>query len=361
MSHPFPHIRIGGAPLERGLTYGRLASERIGNSLSLYRELFEVYASMKWDEAVRRAGLFELSIKEYMPDTLEEMRGIAEGVGVSYGDILALNCRSELMFALPDGCTSVIIPPEASTDGKPYIAQTWDWLKPAHDAIIILEIHQKPLPSLVMVCEAGMVGGKGINSVGIGCGLNALGIGRGRVGVPLHVMYRSIMSTVKISDAIEAVCKPTRAGCGNFFIGSAEGMVLHLEFTPDNFDVLMADAKALAHANHFLSPMLAGQDVLKMALPCSFPRHFRAQKVLDHLHGSLSRENVCTSVLSDHVNFPDSVCSHEDPRDAQWSRFCTVYSVFMDLTAHALWVSHTNPCEGKWEMFSVHHPVEDLF
>ncbi|MCC8193068.1 MAG: C45 family autoproteolytic acyltransferase/hydrolase [Deltaproteobacteria bacterium] len=116
MSHPFPHIRIEGSPHERGLTYGRLAAERIGNSLSLYRELFETYASLKWEEAVRRAALFEPSITEYLPDAIEEMRGIAEGAGVSYGDILALNCRSELMFALPDGCTSAIIPPEASAD-----------------------------------------------------------------------------------------------------------------------------------------------------------------------------------------------------------------------------------------------------
>lgn len=354
MAHPFPHIRIEGSPHERGITYGRLAAERIGNSLSLYHELFEAYASMQWDEAVRRAGLFEPAIRDYLPDALEEMRGIAEGAGVAYGDILALNCRSELLFALPDGCTSVVIPPEASGEGKACIAQTWDWLKPAHDATIILEVHQAPLPSLMIACEAGMVGGKGVNSAGIGCGLNALGIGSGRVGVPLHILYRGVMNAVKISDAIEAVAKPARAGCGNFFIGSAEGLVLHLEFTPDNFDVLMADTRGMAHANHFLSPMLAGRDALKTALPCTFARRFRAQKLLDTFHGALDRETICTTVLADHVDFPDSVCSHEDPKDARWSRFCTIYGMFVDLCARTLWISWANPCEGAWEPFCLH-------
>ena len=354
MSHPFPHVCIEGTPHERGVTYGRLASKRIGNSLSLYRELFEVYASMKWEDAVRRAALFEPAIKEYMPDAVAEMSGIAEGAGVTYGDILTLNCRSELMFALPDGCTSAVIPPEATADGKTYIAQTWDWLKPAYDTCIVLEVHQHPLPTLMIVCEAGMIGGKGINSAGIGCGMNALGIGSGRIGVPLHVMYRGIMNSVKISDSIEAVAKPKRAGCGNFFIGSAEGIGLHLEFTPDAFDVMMPDTNSLAHANHFLSPLFREKDTLKTALPCSFPRQFRAQKKLDQLHASLTRENICTAVLSDHVNFPDSVCSHEDPLDAQWSRFCTIYGVCMDLCARTLWVSHANPCEGKWEPFYLH-------
>ncbi len=355
MSHPFPFIRIAGSPHERGLEYGRRASEKIGNSLSLYRELFEAYAALHWDEAVRRSALFEPSIREYLPDALEEMRGIAEGAGVTHGDILALNCRSELMFALPDGCTSVVIPPEASKDGHTYVAQTWDWLKPAHGACIVLEVRQaSPLPTLLMVCEAGMVSGKGVNSAGMGCGLNAVGIGWGRVGLPLHVMLRGVINSVKTSDAIEAVAKARRAGCGNFYIGSAEGLALHLEFTPDDFDVLMADTTGLAHANHFLSPLFAGQDKLKASLPCSFPRKFRAQKVLDQCHGNLTRETVCASVLADHVNFPDSVCSHEDPADERWSRFCTIYGVFMDLHARALWVSHANPCEGKWEPFYLH-------
>ena len=353
MSHPFPLIRIEGTPYERGLVYGRLASERVGRSLSLYRELFEVYASLKWDDAVHRAAFFEPSIKAYMPDALEEIRGIAEGTGVTYGDILTLNCRSEIMFALSDGCTSVVIPPEASANGNTYIAQTWDWLKPAYDTCVVLELHQNPLPSLIMVCEAGMIGGKGVNSAGIGCGMNALGIGSGQVGVPLHIMYRGIMNTVKISDSIEAVAKPCRAGCGNFFIGSAEGLALHLEFTPTAFDVIMPDTKSIAHANHFLSPLFAEKDMLKTALPCSFPRNYRAQKKLNQLHGSLTRKNICTDVLSDHVNFPDSVCSHEDPLDAQWSRFCTIYGICMDLCAHTIWVSHANPCEGKWESFSL--------
>lgn len=343
-----------GPPHERGVLYGRLASEKIGKSLALYRELFETFASVTWDEAVRRAALFEPSVNAYLPEAIAEMRGIADGAGVSYGDILTLNCRSELMFALPDGCTSVVVPPEASTDGKACVAQTWDWLSPARDTCVILEIHQPPLPALMMVCEAGMVGGKGLNSAGIGCGLNALGIGKGQIGTPLHIMYRSIMNTAKISDAIETVARPVRAGCGNFFIGSADGLVLHLEYTPDQYDVLMADTHGVAHGNHFLSPLFAPQDVLKTALPCSFPRRFRAQKMLDELHGKLDRMTVCNSVLSDHVNFPDSVCSHEDPRDDRWSRFCTIYGVFMDLSARTLWVSRSNPCEGNWESFSLH-------
>jgi isopenicillin-N N-acyltransferase-like protein len=254
------------------------------------------------------------------------------------------------MFALPDGCTSAVIPPAASADGRPYLAQTWDWLKPAREGCVVLEVKQPPLPALLMVCEAGMLGGKGVNSAGVGCGLNALGIGRGQLGVPLHILYRAVMNSVKISDAIEAVSKAARAGCGNFLIGSAEGLVLHLEFTPDNFDVLMAGTQALGHANHYLSPLFAGQDRLKALFACSFPRLHRMSARLAGEQGRLSREALF-DILADHVNFPDSVCSHEDPRDAVWSRYCTIYGLFTDLAARALWISRGSPCEKEWREY----------
>jgi isopenicillin-N N-acyltransferase-like protein len=347
---PFPYICVEGAPRARGTEYGRRAAAQIGVSLGMYRELFEAYASMTWEQAVRKAGCFEEPIKAYLPDALEEMLGIAEGAGVSYGDILALNCRSELMFALPDGCTSMVIPPEASADGRPYIAQNWDWLAPARESCVVLELHQHPLPAILTICEAGMVGGKGVNSAGIGCGMNALGIGRGQIGTPLHVLFRGVMNSVKISDAIEAVARPGRAGCGNFFMGSAEGFVLHLEFSPDDFDVLMAEEHGLAHANHYLSPVFVGRDKLKSLFTCSYPRLHRARTLLRRFHGKLDRA-VVAQILADHGNFPDSPCNHEDPRDATWGRYATIYGFFVDLAARALWVTNGNPCCGEWHPF----------
>ncbi len=350
MANAFPFIRIEGDPRQRGRQYGEQAAERISRSLSLYQELFSAYAGMTWTQAVEKAQLFEKYIENYMPDAIEEMKGIVQGAGVAYGDILALNCRSELMFALPDACTSTIVPPAASADQKPYIAQTWDWLKPAQEACIVVELRQPPLPSILMVCEAGLIGGKGVNAAGIGCGMNALGIGRGKIGTPLHIIYRGIMNSVKISDAIEAMSKPDRADCANFIIGSAEGMVINLEYTPDNFDVQFAEQTALAHANHFLSPILAAEDKLKAQFSCSFPRYHRAKPLLGKMQGELNRDTLF-AILSDHVNYPDSVCNHEDARDAKWSRYCTVYGFFVDLVGREMWVAPGNPCESLWRPY----------
>ncbi|MDR1518874.1 MAG: C45 family peptidase [Planctomycetota bacterium] len=346
----FPFIRIAGDPSARGRQYGEGAADRIGASLLLYRKLFSAYASMTWEQAIKKAKGFEPFIGQYLPDAIGEMRGIAEGSGFTYEDILALNCRSELMFAPPDGCTSAIVPPEAAADKKTYIAQTWDWLRPAQDACVVVELHQRPLPSLIMACEAGLIGGKGVNAAGIGCGMNALGIGWGKLGTPLHLIYRGIMNSVKISDSIEAVSKTERAGCANFIIGSAEGMALNLEFTPENFDVSFAEHAPLAHGNHFLSPILAPEDKLKAQFPCSFPRYHRAKMLLEERRGRLTRESLF-EIMADHVNYPDSVCSHEDERDAEWSRYCTIFGFLADLAEREIWIAPGNPCESEWRSY----------
>ena len=184
MSLNHPIIRLKGSAYERGVAYGKAAKKQILHSLQTYRTLFACHANMTWEQALDCAKAFEKDFLEYLPQAQDEMKGIAEGADVTYGDILALNCRSELMFALPDGCSTLAVLPESSRDGDTYLAQTWDWIMPARASTVILDIDQSPAPRILMVAEAGMIGGKGLNDKGIGVTLNALSIGRGRIGVP---------------------------------------------------------------------------------------------------------------------------------------------------------------------------------
>ena len=344
MQCAFQFIKLTGTPFERGKTYGAAAKKEIGISLGLYAKLFKGYANLSWDGAKEKALKFEKTIQEYFPEALDEMKGIAEGSGRSYEDILALNCRSELMFALPDGCTTLALLPEAAK-GKTIIAQTWDWLMECRPANVILEIHQDPLPTILTVSEAGMVGGKGLNSNGIGVCLNAMSVGRGQIGVPLHLMYRGILNSRTITDALDRICEVKRAGAGTFTIGSAAGVVLSFEYTPDNFDVLMSEGEPLCHTNHYLSPLFKGEDKLKGSVADTHIRYNMLRRLTKQYKDGMEIQDVWT-VFSNHVNYPDSICSHEDPANPETTRFCTVYATLMDLDNRALWVTSGCPCEG---------------
>lgn len=344
MSFQHQFIRLEGSARERGLTYGKVARERIARCLNFYKKFFKAHVNLDWEEAKALALQFKPDIEAYFPETLVEMQSIAEGAGVNFEDILALNCRSEILFALPDGCTAVSFPPQATRDGNTVLAQTWDWLEPARDCTVVLEVNQAPLPRILMVAEAGMVGGKGINEDGIGVTLNALSVGKGRIGVPLHVMYRKILSAAILTDAIDAVTQAKRGGCGNFNIGSACGIVSYVEFTPDDFAIEMSEGEPLCHTNHYLSPLFIKEDALKRAISDSFVRLNRVRVLTKGQKGY--HVDSILNVFCDHSNFPDSVCSHPDPNDPEMMRMCTIYAVVFDLTRREIWVTNSNPCQG---------------
>ena len=340
------YIELSGTSREIGLKYGREAKEMIHRNLAFYRTFFKEYTRMEWIEAQQLAQSFILLIQNSAPDLLDEMHAVAEGAGVSFEDILTLNCRSEVIFARPDGCSFVGFLSEHGKDGHVYMGQTWDWLIPAVENVCVLKIQKEGKPDQLIAVEAGMIGGKGLNSHGIGVCLNALSVGKGKIGMPLHVLYRMILNTNKASDAIEAVAQCDRAGAGNFDIGTASDYLFALEYTPDNFDVIMSEGEPLCHTNHYLSPLFAAQDTFKRDLTDTFMRYNTLRREVKKVNYPVD-EKTLFGILSSHQNFPDSVCSHEDPRDPKYKRFCTIYGIVMDLTARRIWITDGRPCEGK--------------
>ncbi len=91
-------------------------------STAAYREVFAHYAGWDWATVRREADRFEKPIAAFRPAYLDEIRGIAEGAGLDAGDVLAINVRTEVMFAAkarqaagqlraPDGCTAFAVVP----------------------------------------------------------------------------------------------------------------------------------------------------------------------------------------------------------------------------------------------------------
>ena len=275
------------------------------------------------------------------------MQGIAEGAELDFDDILAINCRSEILFAAPDGCSCIGALSAQTKDGHVYLAQNWDWLRAVDNSVVIVKIEQPGYPRVIMCAEAGIIGGKGLNESGIGVCLNALSVGRGKPGVPLHVIYRKILCQTSISNALGAVASAQRAGSGNFVIGSSQDFLLNVEFTPENFDVLAADeTKLLVHTNHYLSPLFIAENTFKRDLPDTFIRLNRLERLTNSYVGTVDGKNIL-SILRDHRNKPDSICSHEDPADTPGKRLCTIYAVIMDLTERKLRITEGQPCTSE--------------
>ncbi len=342
----YPVISISGNASERGRQYGVAVSDRIRNTIAFYKEMFRTYG-VSWQEAQKRAESFIPYIRDYFSEGLEEMQGIARGAELDFADILAINCRSEILFAFPDGCSCIGTLSAMTKDGHVYLAQNWDWLRAVDNCVVIVKIEQPRYPRMIMCAEAGIIGGKGLNDAGIGVCLNALSVGRGKPGVPLHVIYRKILTQTSISNALGVIASANRAGSGNFALGSSQDFLLNVEFTPDNFDVSAAsETKPLLHTNHYLSSIFKAEDTFKHDLPDTFIRLNRLERLTASLTNKLNRETIL-SILRDHKNEPDSICSHEDPNDPPGKRLCTIYAVVLDLTEKCLWITEGCPCSSE--------------
>lgn len=359
----YPHVRVSGCASQRGRQYGEQARERVHRSISGYEKTFAHYAGWDWPTVTATARRFEPAIAAYRPSCLEEMSGIAEGAAVAYDDVLALNVRSEVMFAakarhyagrpqLPVECTAVATLPTASADGRTILAQNWDWVLHAFETVVVLESAPADGPSFVTVVEAGLLAKMGMNAAGVGLATNALvsDADAGRPGVPYHIVLRAILDSHSVGDAVDAIAQASRSSSANYLVADARGDAVDIEAAPGDASRvfrLAPEDGVLAHANHFCSPGFDGGDV-SLWLNADSP--FRLSRVLSAVGGEHGRPSVAglRRVLADHANAPASVCCHPDPDLPAAERTATVASVIMDLEARTMLLADGNPCTSGY-------------
>jgi isopenicillin-N N-acyltransferase-like protein len=351
----YPHVRVEGGPRERGRQYGEQARDRVRISLEAYAEVFGHIAGWDWEKVTAEAHLYEPAIAAYDERYLEEVRGIAEGAGVGTVDILALNTRSEVMFAAKarqaaraHECSSIAVLPSASADGHTLIGQNWDWLLHCFDTVVVLEARQDEGPDFVTVVEAGLLAKTGMNSSGIGLATNALVTDQdvGKPAIPFHVILRAILDAETISDTLVAMQRAPRSSSANYLVAHDDGIAIDVEAAPGDFSrlyLLFPEDGVLLHTNHFLSPGLEAKDVSVWVMPDSPFRLARVREAAAAERGRLSTETLA-QLLGDHVNFPLGVCCHPDTRLDRYDQGATVASVIMDLDARRMWLADGHPC-----------------
>ncbi|MGD2148924.1 MAG: C45 family autoproteolytic acyltransferase/hydrolase, partial [Anaerolineae bacterium] len=334
----------------------------ICGSLDTYRRIFAHYAGWDWDAVSRHAKTYVLAIEGYREHLLEEMQGIAEGAGLAFEDILALNVRTEVMFAAvaraadrspaaAEGCTTVVALPEATADRHTLLGQNWDWIPGTGGNVVVLEAEPDDGPAFVTLVEAGLLAKTGLNSAGIGLVTNALvsDADRGEPAVPYHVILRAILESERASQALNAITRHRRASSANYLIAHRDGEAINVEAAPGDYSrvfIDFPDAGLFSHTNHFTNLRFDLRDVGIWDGPDSLLRLRRVQRLLDGRRGRIDVA-VLREVLSDHFSHPESVCAHPDPRCPDVEQYATQFSIVMDLDAVAIWLGQGNPCQSE--------------
>jgi len=362
MTKKFFYAELSGTPYEIGFSHGSKAKKYILHNISIYQQLFMNNAGVKWDDAKSASRRYIPYISSYDPDLLDEMRGIADGAGLDFEDILALNARSEVLMTLTpkdditpvDGCTNIAVMPDRSRNGHTYLAHNWDWKIESRESIITLKIKQSDKPDILMITEAGIVGKFGVNSSGIGVAMNALSTPCDAEGVPLHCILRGVLNSRTLTQAVYAITHKRCACAANYMMASAGGEIFDCERVPDDFEIFYPSDGLLHHTNTILSQKLKNKypDNMHLMGASTFLRYYRSGRLIRKFDRIGPDE--LKSVLADHGDAPDSVCSHDHaPRYPDETVFCTIFTILIDLESKTMEICAENPCEGEFYTLSL--------
>lgn len=357
----YPHVRISGSARDRGRQYGLAASDRIRRSVRGYEKAFRAAADLDWGTVRAETRRYVPPIEDLGGGIIEEIKGLAEGAGVDVEDILALNVRTEILArawaASPkgphpaDGCTAIALTPTATADGHTVVAQNWDWLVHSLGTVIVLEVEPDTGPAFVTVVEAGLLAKAGMNAAGLGLATNFLlsADDDGRAGVPYHIVLRSLLGAETLSEGLNLLQQLDRSSSANYLLAHADGLALDVETRPGGFEGLSfvePSDGVIVHANHY-EAQPPEPDISRRSMVSSVVRRMAAEARIRGAEKGLSLHDV-EAVLSDHANFPASVCYHADPRVAEAERDVTAASVVMDLTTRTLRLADGNPCAAGY-------------
>jgi isopenicillin-N N-acyltransferase-like protein len=358
----FPFYKFEGTVFEVGLQHGTSAAERVHKSLDFYRLAFLEKANLQWAKALEIAESFVPVIKDYDPGSIEEIKGIAQGSDCKFQEIMAINCRSEIMYMsqhFNDGCTTVAVLPEASENGVTLLGQNWDFRSACLETTILTEIHRKEGMRSFNFIEAGMLARNGMNSAGIGVVGNFLLTNRDRKksGIPFPFVRRRLLASKTIFEAMETVIKAEKSSSNNTIIGTYQGFAIDIEATPEHFYHIYPDNGLLVHTNHFLADLISEKDINKYRMVDTLYRDWRLKSLLKSKMGHISAEDI-RAALSDHFGYPRSICRHKEPEMKASEMLQTVGSIIMDLNRGKIIVAAGCPCEADYKNFELEMSIE---
>lgn len=345
----YREIEVAGTSREMGRQLGDAARAEVQAFCEVALERLQETMQVSSDQAKTLAEQCLPFAKEYSPDSVEELQGVAEAAGLPFWKIMLLQIRNQFTADPDSGCTSLSLP--ANAEHGAIVAQNWD-NDPSLDAFTIM-LTRRPTgkPALMTLTQAGLIAYIGFNEVRIGACLNSLPAPSRSIGVPHYFTLRELYEATTLDAAVHAIRRAHRAIPANIMLTTPEGPA-NLEITIDNVQVLRpAETSWITHTNHCLHPDLCEYNEQFPELIGSHPRKARIDELLNANRAELGVEQIKVA-LRDHQGHPRSICRHrnDDPDHGFWQ---TVFSVIIEPDQKRMYVSRGNPCDSPYETYQL--------
>lgn len=385
----FPVIKISKSlsAYERGFQFGQASASQAQHSRLTYARLFAT-CGISWSQACERAQHYTSVVHQLDPALHQEMQGMADGASLQLDDILALNCRTEILppsflsdvthephvalaanaaRGLSDWtqegtdnaaiqavwkegeCTAMCVNAMGSTDGHAWFAQNWDWVGRQRPALVILQSYDTQGRAFTTLTEGGMLAKIGMSEGGLAIGLNILrSVNDGATpGVPVHVVLRHLLSCQSVAEARVALAHMQTLKFGaasNIPVADAHGDVACFEISPGGWDEVKPVNGCVVHTNHFLCESLSAQQSPTGLALSSAPRLISGQR---HAHavaqGQLIGFDALQNFLRDESDGLWSICRSPDPAMPPEARVESVAGIIMAPHDRAIWIAPNVP------------------
>lgn len=356
-SRVLPVIEVKGSPYEMGFQFGKACQGQIRKQLQANLEVINLYEPLTIDAIASQAEAYVVPVEEFSPHLLEEVRGIADGAGICFGEAFSLQLFAELVFSkasgVAQGCTGFAISAMASATRQPFLGQNVDSLPSLEPLSFMVRRIPEHGPRSLMVSFAGFIAYVGINSEGLGMTINQLLSPGFRIGVPVFFLMRKFFEGTSVADWLQLLDRTTIASSLNYIVADREG-IADVETTVQSYAVLSEDRGFLVHTNHYLHPEFLSEERLLPGLPDSEVRYERLKRLLEE-EGRPYTVETLQRLLRDHHDFPGSICRHVGPEAKEQLRGAmkTCFSVINEPAQGRIHVALGNPCENRYVCYEL--------
>jgi isopenicillin-N N-acyltransferase like protein len=250
---------------------------------------------------------FQVS-KQFSPHLTDELEGIAEGANETLLDLVILNNYTDFRdLQLPEeGCSTIY----SKTSDNAISGQTWDMHSSAKKYVSVINVPpREDTPGMVLFSLVGCLGMMGFNTHGLFLGVNNINTLNAKKGLIWPLLVRKLLENQDFDHMRTELTKAPVTSGHNYILGSKSAGE-HWEVMPEMSQLVSGLGKSttgeIFHTNHCLHPEIQKREDKSSVSSTTFDRY----KILEEKSSICSSLEGMKSLLTDHTNYPKSICSH---------------------------------------------------
>jgi isopenicillin-N N-acyltransferase-like protein len=334
-------MEIHGAPYEMGYKVGSACADLI---CRFYAKACRFEGGDK-AEVARTVDKIEDNLRRTVPDTLEEMEGIAAGCGLSYRDILAMNSWVEISTATTGAwCTIVAF---ANTPAGVIVGKNND-CDQGDDQYHLM---QRAFPSrgyrfIHCTFPGTLWTAAGINEVGLAYAGGSIKCQEANWdGIPTQLMIRRFLQyCATIDEAVKMAREIPIINHGINMILAESGRAVLIEKLPVKMTVWQMAGRVIFATNHTAGPRLQGDThEMRDFLNNSYARYENLSSLTQSIAPTVEGMQ---GLLRNHGPL-GAICQHGD------AGLYTAASFVLIPKRREMLLAHGSPCENDYQTFSI--------